>query len=104
MRAVGFFDRFIPRARREGARAREARARELAGDLGGAVETFTEAGLPDEAARVLLLRADAETSAEKRMAYCALAARLAVGDDIKQQARARKALLSFDVLKGRGGA
>jgi hypothetical protein len=53
---------------------------------------------------VLLLRADAERSAEKRIAFCALAAQTAEGDDLRQAARRRKALLSFDVLRGHGSA
>ncbi len=101
---MGFFDRFRNKSRQEGDLAREARARELAGDLGAAVEHFLRAELPDEAARVLLLRADADPVVEKRMAFCSLAGRTAVSEDLRKQARARKALLSFDVLKGRGGA
>ena len=101
---VGFFDRFLPKAKREGRLARQAQERELAGDLGAAVSLYTEAGLPDDAARVLLLRADADPSAEKRMAFCALAAERAAGAELKQKARARKALLGFDTLRGRGGA
>src|SRR5690242_1929789 len=62
-RTVGIFDRFVGRGKSEGRRAKEARAKELAGDLPAAVDLYQEAGLPDEAARVLLLRADAERSA-----------------------------------------
>src|SRR5262245_14610066 len=75
--AVGFFDRFLPKAKREGRLAKEAHERELAGDLGAAVSLYNEAGMHDDAARVLLLRADADPSAEKRMAFCALAAETA---------------------------
>jgi hypothetical protein len=101
---VGFFDRFMPKSKREGRVAREARQRELAGDLGGAVTLYTQAGLADEAARVLLLRADAEPAGEKRMAFCALAAEAARSEDLRRKARGRKALLAFDMLRGRGGA
>ena len=69
---MGFFERLFSRSKREGRRAQEAHERELAGDLGAAVLLYGEAGLPDEAARVLLVRADAERSAEKRIAFCAL--------------------------------
>lgn len=105
--AVGFFDRFVfgsRDARREGRFARDARARELAGDLAAAVALYTEAGLRDDAARVLLLRADAEPSAEKRLAFCALAATCAASDELRREARGRKALLAFDTLRGRGVA
>lgn len=101
---VGFFDRFLPKAKREGRLAREAHERELDGDLAAAVSLYTEAGLPDDAARVLLLRADLEPAAEKRAAFCARAAQAAVDPDLKQRARARKALIAFDLLRGRGGA
>ena len=101
---MGFFDRFLPKSKREGRLAREARARELAGDLAEAVTLFTEAGLADEAARVLLLRADAEPAGERRMAFCALAAETARGEDLRKKARGRKALIAFDTLRGRGGA
>ncbi|MFT3772875.1 MAG: FHA domain-containing serine/threonine-protein kinase [Minicystis sp.] len=101
---MGFFDRFLPKSKREGRLAREAQERELSGDLGAAVSLYTEAGLPDDAARVLLLRADAEGSVEKRMAFCALAAATAAGEELKTKARARKALIAFDTLRSRGGA
>jgi hypothetical protein len=101
---VGFFDRFLPKAKREGRLAREAHERELAGDLGAAVSLYTEAGSPDDAARVLLLRADAEPSPEKRMAFCAMAAETAADADLARKARGRKALIGFDALRGRGGA
>ncbi|APR76112.1 Adenylate cyclase [Minicystis rosea] len=101
---MGFFDRFLPKAKREGRVAREAHERELDGDLAAAVSLYVEAGLPDDAARVLLLRADAEAAVEKRMAYCARAAETAVDEELKKKARARKALIAFDTLRSRGGA
>jgi pSer/pThr/pTyr-binding forkhead associated (FHA) protein len=103
---VGFFDRFKGafEGRREGRLVKEARERELGGDLGAAVTLYTEAGLADDAARVLLLRADAEPSAEKRLAFCAAAAAAAKSPELVQRARARKALLAFDTLRGRGGS
>jgi hypothetical protein len=103
-RAVGFFDRFVPKSKSEGRRAKEARAKELSGDLAEAVDLYQEAGLPDEAARVLLLRADAEPSAEKRIALFSLAAYTATGEELKKKARGRKALVAFDVLRARGGS
>ncbi len=103
-RRVGFFDRFVSKGKREGRRVKEARERENAGDLGAAVELYIEAGLADDAARVLLLRADAETSVEKRIAFCALAADRAESDDLRRKARGRKALCAFDTLRRSGGA
>jgi hypothetical protein len=100
---VGFFERLWSKSKRESRRAREARDRERDGDLAAAAELYTEAGLGDEAARVLLLRADAESSVEKRMAFCAQAAERAESEDVKKQARGRKALLAWDTLKKSGG-
>jgi hypothetical protein len=101
---VGFLDRFLGGTRREGRRAKAARVKELAGDLPAAVDLYQEAGMPDEAARVLLLRADVERSAEKRIALFSLAAYTAASEEIKQRARGRKAKVAFDVLRGRGGS
>ena len=54
----GLFDRLgIGSAKRREAKARKL---ELAGDLEGATALYVDAERPDEAARVLLLRADAE--------------------------------------------
>jgi hypothetical protein len=99
--AVGLFDRFVRWG--EGRRAKEARERELAGDLATAVTLYMEAELPDEAARVLLLRADAEGAVEQRVAFCATAARTAASPELQKKALARKALLSLDVIRARGG-
>jgi hypothetical protein len=99
--AVGLFDRFVRLG--ESRRAKEARARELSGDLASAVALYLEAELPDEAARVLLLRADAEGAVEQRVAFCATAARTAANPELRKQALARKALLSLDVIRARGG-
>jgi hypothetical protein len=63
-----------------------------------------EAGLPDDSARVLLLRADAEPSVEKRIAFCALAAERAESEPLHKKARGRKALLAFDTLRKSGGS
>ena len=101
---VGFFDRLIPRKRREERQAKEARSRELEGDLAGAVERYLEAGLPDDAARVLLLRADAEVDFDRRIAFCLSAARTASDEALRAKAARRKARISFDVLRARGAA
>lgn len=99
---MGLFDLFS-RGKDE-ARRKAARAKELSGDLEGAVEAYLEAELADEAARVLLLRADAERSAERRLAFCALALQTATDPDLQKKARARKALLGFDLLRGKGAS
>jgi len=98
---VGLFDRILRFS--EGRRGKEARARELAGDLASAVGLYLEVEMPDEAARVLLLRADAEGTAEQRIAYCDNAARVAKSEEIKKRALSRKASLSLDVIRSRGG-
>jgi len=99
---VGLFDLFSRGKARS--RKKAARAKELAGDLEGAVEAYLTADFPDEAARVLLLRADAEASVERRVAFCALALETAVDAEVQKKARARKALLGFDLLRGKGGS
>lgn len=101
---MGFFDRFVPKSQRTNRQAKAARAKEMSGELADAVDLYQEAGLPDEAARVLLMRADGERSAEKRIALLALAAYTAQSEDIKKKAGGRKAMVSFDVLRGRGGS
>jgi hypothetical protein len=98
---VGLFDRF---GASKSERSRKAAAgKELAGDLQAAVELYLEAGLPDEAARVLLLRADGEPQLHKRVMFCDLAARTAAAEGLKKTARLRKARLAFDMLKAAGG-
>jgi len=101
---VGWLERLFSKSKRDGRRAREAVEREGAGDLGGASELYAEAGLGDDAARVLLLRADAEPSVEKRIAFCALAAQRAASEEVRQKARGRKALCAFDTLRQSGGS
>src|SRR5271163_4157937 len=91
-------------SKRESRPARKARERENAGDLAGAASLYTEAGLGDDAARVLLLRADAEASVEKRIAFCAAAAQVAETDAVRRKARGRKALCAFDTLRKSGGS
>jgi hypothetical protein len=100
--SVGLFERFL--SGRGDGRRKAAEAKELAGDLGAAVALYLEAELPDEAARVLLLRADAEQTPERRIAFCATAARTAQSEEVRRAALRRKALLSFDVLTARGAS
>jgi hypothetical protein len=101
---VGVFERIFSMSKRESRQARKARERENAGDLATAVDLYAEAGLGDDAARVLLLRADAETSVERRIAFCAAAAHHAETDAVRRKARGRKALCAFDTLCKSGGS
>lgn len=100
---MGVFDRLWGRGP-DGYKARAAQRAEMQGDLDGALRSFLDAELPDEAARVLLLRADAEPALDRRMAFCAQAARIAKDASVVREALARKARLRYDVLKGRGNA
>lgn len=93
---MGIFDRFT----RNG-RIKTAQAKELSGHLAEAVALYIEADMPDEAARVLLLRADAERSPEQRIAFCDMAARTAKDETLRKDARGRKALISFDLVRSR---
>ncbi len=86
-----------------GYRERAAKRLERQGELAAAVELYLEASLPDEAARVLLLRADAEPKLERRVAFFEQAAITAASEALSKQARARKARLSYDLVKARGG-
>ncbi|MFO0548265.1 MAG: FHA domain-containing protein [Polyangiaceae bacterium] len=87
-----------------GGRERAAQKLERDGDLGGAVEAYLDAELPLEAARVLLLRADAESSPERRMAWFEQAAKVAPDSAIGKRARGRRAMLALEVLRARGEA
>jgi hypothetical protein len=66
-------------------------------------ELFIDAGLFDEAARVLLLRADGESELDKRLALCDAAARVAKSPEARRRALARKGRLGLDLLRA-GGA
>lgn len=95
---VSLWDRL--RGRGQGSRAaREARRSEADGELAAAASGFEEAGLGDEAARVLLLSADAEGSIERRMALCERAARLAVDPSLSKRASGRRATMALDLLR-----
>lgn len=87
---MAFFDRIFGKGRA----ASQARTAELRGDLSRAAELFGEAGQPDEAARVMILRADGETEARTKLQYLAQAAQLAPADSERQkEARLRRAEL-----------
>lgn len=87
---MSIFDRFFGKGRHAAA----ARAAELRGDLARAAELFGEAGLPEETARVLLVRADGEPDARTRLQFLAQAASVAPeGTDANRAARLRRAEL-----------
>lgn len=97
----GLFDRLgIGSAKRREAKARKL---ELGGDLDGAAALYVEAERPEDAARVLLLRADAESDPEKRMVICAQAARVGEGSEVGAEAKRRKARLNFDLVRSTAG-
>ncbi len=95
-RPVGLIDRLFGKGRR----AAGARAAEVRGDLPRAVELFVEAEQPEEAARVVLLRAEAETDARARLQLFTQAASLAPKElEVGREARRKRATLLL-VLAG----
>lgn len=99
---MGLFDLFGASRRKRAVKA--GRAKERGGDLAGAAELYLAAGCGDDAARVMLLRADAEASVERRLSLASAAADAATSEEVKRGAQARKASLSFDVLRRSGTA
>jgi hypothetical protein len=74
--------------------AHQARAAELRGDLAQAAALFAEAGRLDEAARVMILRGDAEADAASRLRhYTQAAATAPEGSAALRHARKKRALL-----------
>jgi len=87
---VGVFDRFFGKGR-DAERARKA---ELRGDFAKAIELFVEADRPAEAARVMLLRGDAEPDHRVRLQHYTHASMTAPeGSDENKLARKKRALL-----------
>jgi tetratricopeptide (TPR) repeat protein len=85
---------FLDRIFGKGRQAAAARTAELRGDLARAAELFGEAGQPDEAARVMILRADGETDARAKLQFLAQAAQLAAaGGERQKDAKLRRAEL-----------
>lgn len=81
--------------------AAEARALELEGQLARAADVYATAGLGDDAARVLLLRSEAEVEPERRLALCLRAAEVATSEASRKGALARKARIALDVAIAR---
>lgn len=87
---MAFFDRLFGK----GKYAAQARNAELRGDLAKAAELFGEAGQPDEAARVMILRSEGETDPRAKLQYLAQAAQLAAaGSERSKEARQKRAEL-----------
>jgi hypothetical protein len=85
---------FLDRIFGKGRQAAAARTAELRGDLVRAAELFGEAGQPEEAARVMILRADGETDPRSKLQFLAQAAQLAAtGGERHKEARLRRAEL-----------
>jgi hypothetical protein len=80
-----------------------ARRAELRGDLARAVELWLEAELPEEAARVLVLRGDNELAPEARLLHYTQAIELAPeGDELHQEARKKRARLVVRIASSGG--
>jgi len=87
---VGVFDRFLGRGRE----VRAARRAELRGELDKAVELYGLASAPEEAARVMLLRGDAETDIRIRMRhYTQAVATAPEAHPVRADARRKRAAL-----------
>ncbi len=94
---MGIVDKFIQRVR--GADAAEKA--ELAGDLAEAVRLWTARDEPDEAARVMLLRGDAEEDPRKRLQHYTQAVATAVpAGETHRAARIRRAKLVVSLADG----
>jgi hypothetical protein len=95
---MGLFERLF---RRRGAPF-DARRAELRGDLPLAVELWAEAGRTDEAARVMLIRGDAEPDPRQRLQHYTQAVATAPGASaVAKQARVKRAKLTI-ALAGDG--
>jgi hypothetical protein len=92
------FDRIFGKGRR----AKHARRAELRGDLAQAAALFAEAGRLDEAARVMLLRGDAEPEPRSRLVHYTQAAATAPAGHEVQRIAARKRAMLVVALVGDG--
>ena len=94
---MGFFDRLVRRLSGSGAAERA----ELAGDLGRAIQLWMDAGAVDDAARVMLLRGDAEPDPKARLQhYTQAAATATVGSETQKTARIKRAQLTVALADG----
>lgn len=85
---MAFYDKWFGKGRV----AAQARAAELRGDLGRAVELFDAAGKIEDVARVLVLRGDGDTDPRARLQFFTQASRLAPeGTETNRSARLKRA-------------
>jgi hypothetical protein len=97
---VSVFDRFWPRMGKARDLATAARRAELQGDLARAAQLWADADRADEAARVMLLRGDAEPSTSLRLQHYVQAVALAPpGHAVRDIARRKRALLALGVAR-----
>jgi pSer/pThr/pTyr-binding forkhead associated (FHA) protein len=88
--SLGFFDRVFGKGRA----ARLAQSAELRGDLAYAVAGYVDAGLAEDAARVLLLRGDADSDPSARLVFFTQAVQLLPPDtEAGKRARRKRAEL-----------
>jgi len=93
---VGVFDRIFGK----GGYAQVARRAELRGDLARAAELWDLAGQPEETARVMLLRGDAELEPTARRQHYLQAKGIAPeGHSVREEARRKHALLTIAMAK-----
>ncbi len=94
---VSFFERLLGKTRDLAVAARRA---ELEGDLPRAARLWAEADRTDEAARVTLLRGDAELDSARRLQFYVQAVALAPeGHAVRDIARRKRALLSLGIAR-----
>jgi hypothetical protein len=88
------FDRLLRPFSGKGRAAAAARKAEARGELAKAAELYVEADLPEEAARVMVLRGDAEIEPRTRLAhYTQARAAAPSGHPVAQEARKKRAEL-----------
>ncbi|WP_394837385.1 FHA domain-containing protein [Pendulispora rubella] len=93
---MGVFDRIFGK----GGYAQVARRAELRGDLARAAELWDLAGQPEETARVMLLRGDAELEPSARRQHYLQAKSIAPeGHSVREEARRKHALLTLAMAK-----
>ncbi|WP_394822393.1 FHA domain-containing protein [Pendulispora albinea] len=93
---MGVFDRIFGK----GGYAQVARRAELRGDLARAAELWGLAGLPEETARVMILRGDAEVDPIIRRQHYLQAKSIAPDDHpVRAEARRKHALLTLSMAK-----
>ncbi len=91
------FERLFGKGRDAAALARRA---EVEGDLAGAVQHWTDAGAPDEAARVMVMRGDVELDSARRLQLYVQAIALAPSaHPVRREARKKRALLAMEMAR-----